>query len=156
MAICKKICLLLCGILHELREIRKLLKKLTRVKFHASIVQKHTGENTNMAQITAGATGVFLFQVAASDNSTVSLKGITFNASDPSVTIANDPSDLTGATVDVTVPASDTATSFTLSAGALATTPTVNTPEAVSASLSVIIAPSTVPVTFTATIVQVK
>ena len=107
-----------------------------------------------MAAITAGQSGVFALQVSASDNSTVVLSGIQFTADDPSVTIANDASDASGATVDVTVPASDTLTTFNLSVTANASSNTATTPVPVTAVLAVTISPSAVPVTFTATIVE--
>lgn len=144
----------MCDILHELKLIKIELRKLNRVRFNASIVQQHKGDNKSMAAITAGQSGVFLLQVTASDNSTVSLAGISFTASDPNVTIANDPSDSTGATVDVTVPASDTLTTFNLSVVANASSTTAPTAVPVSATLAVTISPSSVPVTFTAQIVE--
>lgn len=110
------------------------------------------GENDMSIQ--TGATGVFVGSVTASDGSTVTTSNWSWSASDPSVTIANDPSDSTGATVDVTVPASDTETTFTLTASASATSTTEATPQSVTGSVSVTITPSSTPVTFTMNITQ--
>jgi hypothetical protein len=106
--------------------------------------------------IIAGKSGEFVGVVTASDNSTVTAVNFVWSASDPAVTITPNSSDATGATVDVTVPASDTATSFTLSVTADATTPTSLSPTKVSGSLVVTIQPAPVPVTFTVTINQTK
>ena len=106
--------------------------------------------------IIAGQSGEFFGLVEASDKSVVTAVNFVWAASDPAVTIATNASDPTGATVDVTVPASDTATSFTLSVTADATTPTSLSPTKVSGSLVVTIQPAPVPVTFTVTINQTK
>lgn len=107
-----------------------------------------------MAAIQAGNTGIFQLVVTASDDSNVVLSGVSFSANDPNVTIAVDGSDASGATVDVTVPASDTLTTFTLSATANATSNTQPNAAVVSASLDVTISPASIPVTFKAQIVQ--
>jgi len=108
----------------------------------------------NMAAITAGNVGVFVGTVSASDNSTVTATGWVWSASDTSVTIANDASDASGATVDVTVPASDVATTFVLTASASAVSTTQSTPTPVTNTISVTISPASVPVTFTLSIAQ--
>ena len=107
-----------------------------------------------MAITAGGSQGVFQLQVSASDSSAVSLSNIVFTANDPDVVISADPNDASGATVDVTVPASDTAPVFTLTANATATSG--NTTASVSASLDVTITPAPVPVTFKAQVVQVQ
>ena len=104
--------------------------------------------------IQQGSSGVFVGVVSASDNSQVSTSNWQWSAGDTSVTIANDASDSTGATVDVTVPASDTDTSFNLSAKATATSTTESTPQSVTASVQVTILASTQPVTFSMSISQ--
>jgi hypothetical protein len=106
--------------------------------------------------IQLGAVGTFLGTVTASDASAVATANWQWIASDPAVTIANNPADPTGATVDVTVPASDTGTSFTLTATADASSPTEPTPQSVTASVTVNITPAPAPVTFTMSIVQQK
>ncbi len=106
----------------------------------------------DMAAITAGQSGSFFLTATASDNSTVSLQSPTLTADDTTVTIAPDTTDPSGLTFTVTVPASDTATNFNLSATAKATSNTSTAPQSVTATLAVTISPATVPVTFTLTI----
>jgi len=132
-------------ILHELREIKRILEP----KFTLHINQ--TGR-PQMAAIIAGQSGSFVLSATASDNSTVSLTKPALTADDTNVTIAPDPSDASGLTFTVTVPASDTATTFNLSASAEASSNTSTTPQAVSATLAVTISPTSVPVTFTLSI----
>lgn len=107
-----------------------------------------------MAAIAAGQTGIFLLSATASDNSVPVLASQQLTASDPTVTVKQDTSDPSGNTFDVTVPASDSSTSFTLSASASVTSPTSPTPQTITASESVTVSPSTQPVTFTLTINQ--
>ena len=133
---------LLQEILLQLYEINARLKP----SFTSRIIQ--IGGNMSVPQ---GGTGSFQFQVSASDSSVVTLSSVAFTADDPNVQIG--PVDANN-TVVVTVPPSDTATSFNLSATGQATSTTVSTPQSVQASTSVTIVPSTVPVTFTAQIVQ--
>lgn len=109
-----------------------------------------------MAAITAGGTGVFAGLITASDNSVVTATGWAWVASDAAVTIVSDPSDATGATVDVTVPASDVTTSFTLTATAAATSTTEPNAQTVTNNITVTVTPAAVPVTFTLTINQTK
>ena len=104
---------------------------------------------TDMAAITAGQSGSFFLTATASDNSTVSLASPTLTADDATVTIAPDTTDPSGLTFTVTVPASDTATTFNLSATAQATSNTSTAPQSVTATLAVTISPASVPVTFT-------
>lgn len=112
------------------------------------------GEFGPMAAIIAGQSASFVLAATASDNSTVVLAKPTLTADDASVTIAPDTSDASGLTFTVTVPASDTQTSFNLSATAEATSNTSSTPQSVSASLAVTISPAAVPVTFTLSITE--
>ena len=132
---------LLDEILHELRRIRRILEP----KFSLQINQS----GVNMAAITAGQSGSFFLTATASDNSTVSLASPTLTADDATVTIAPDTTDPSGLTFTVTVPASDTATTFNLSATALASSNTSTAPQSVTATLAVTISPASVPVTFT-------
>ena len=105
-----------------------------------------------MAAITAGQSASFFLSATASDNSTVVLANPSLTADDASVTIAPDTTDASGLTFTVTVPASDTQTSFNLSASADATSNTSSTPQTITASLNVTISPASVPVTFTLSI----
>jgi len=142
-------------ILCELRHIRHQLEP----KFTLHINPKFTGKDyvhwrLNMPSIVAGQSGTFVLSATASDNSTVVLANPQLTADDSAVTIVADNTDLTGLTFAVTVPASDTQTSFNLNATADATSDTSPTPQSISASLSVTISPATVPVTFTLAINQ--
>lgn len=140
-------------ILTELRALRSMLE----VRFAPAIYWWDNSSaiwSTEMAAITAGTSAAFLGSVTASDNSTVTASGFTWSASDPSVVIAPVASDPTGASVEVTVPASDVATTFTLKATATAVSTTSKTPQQVTASLPVTISPAIVPVTFTLTIIE--
>jgi hypothetical protein len=106
-----------------------------------------------MAAITAGGSALFLVAAQASDNSTPQLSNITLTADDAAVSIAVDPSDASGATFSVTVPASDVATTFNLTAKADVASSTSLTPQpVVSLPLPVTISPAAVPVTFTLTV----
>ena len=95
-----------------------------------------------MAAITAGQSGSFFLTATASDNSTVSLASPTLTADDTTVTIAPDTTDPSGLTFTVTVPASDTATTFNLSATAQASSNTSTAPQSVTATLAVTISPA--------------
>lgn len=105
--------------------------------------------------IPVGGSGTFFGEVSASDNSQIqTVTNWQWTASDPNVTITNDPSDTTGATVDVTVPASDATTSFTLTANAMATSTSISTPTQAVGTFGVTVVPSTKPVTFSININQ--
>ena len=144
--------------IHELREILKLQREtvhlLQRIlkHLHPVFTLQINQSGANMAAITAGQSGSFFLTATASDNSTVSLASPTLTADDATVTIAPDTTDPAGLTFTVTVPASDTATTFNLSATAQATSNTSTAPQSVTATLAVTISPATVPVTFTLTI----
>lgn len=101
-----------------------------------------------MAAITAGQSASFFLSATASDNSTPVLSAQTLTADDPNVTIAPDTSDASGNTFTVAVPASDTATTFNLSAKAEVASNTSTTPQEVTATLPVTISPASQPVTF--------
>lgn len=144
---------------HLLREILSELHQIHRIlepKFTLHIQQ--IGESTlrdsitywrtDMAAITAGQSGTFLLSATASDNSTPVLSAQTLTADDSNVQIAQDATDPNSFTVTVTVPASDTQTTFNLSASASVTSNTSSTPQTVTATLPVTISPAAVPVTF--------
>lgn len=106
--------------------------------------------------IIAGQTGRFLGAVTASDNSVVTTSGWSWSVDDTNVTIAPDKSDASGATVIVTVPASDTATKFNLTATATAQSTTEPNAQSVTKTIPVAIAPAPAPVTFTMSITQLS
>jgi hypothetical protein len=144
-------------ILRELRHIRRMLEPRFTLHIFQGELFKHYDPFGNwrsqfMAAITAGQSGSFFLSATASDNSTVTLTNPTLIADDSNVTIAPDTTDASGLTFTVTVPASDTATTFNLSATADASSNTAPTAQSVSATLAVTISPAAVPVTFTLTI----
>jgi hypothetical protein len=138
-------------------QLLRIERMLARVRFKLLIyprssVTNHKGESS--MDITAGSTGVFLGTVTASDGSSVSTSNWNWTSSDPAVSIVPDPADTSGATVDVTVPASDVATTFTLTATASATSTTETNPQSVTASVDITVNPAAAPVTFTMTITE--
>ena len=135
---------LLEEILHELKRIQRMLEPKFTLHIH------QTGED--MAAITAGQSGSFFLTATASDNSTVVLAGATLTADDTNVSIVPDSTDPSGLTFTVTVPASDTSTTFNLTGSAFATSNTQPTAQSVTATLAVTISPASVPVSFTLTI----
>lgn len=151
-------------ILSELRFIRRMLEPRFTLHIHQKLfydVYSKTGAywhtyatlgDSKMAAITAGQSASFFLSATASDNSTPVLADQTLTADDASVQIAPDSSDSTGNTFTVTVPASDTQTSFNLSASASVTSNTSSTAQTITATLSATISPATQPVTFTLTI----
>ncbi|HWF62924.1 MAG TPA: hypothetical protein VN666_21810 [Nitrospira sp.] len=162
---------ILRDILHELRQIRRKLEPRFTLRIQqkeCTVVEWGDGNKSEfwsvktMPAITAGSSGTFFLSATASDNSTPVLSAQTLTADDTNVTIAHDTSDTSGNTFTVTVPASDTATTFNLSASASVTSNTSSTPQTVTASLAVTISPipsacsgsiaATVPVTFTLSI----
>lgn len=136
---------LLREILREVRAIRRILEP----KFQLHISRQG---DPIMAAITAGSSNSFLLSATASDNSTPVLTGQTLSASDSAVTVTPDTTDPSGNTFTVSVPASDTATSFTLSASASVTSNTSPSPQTITATLIVTISPAATPVTFTLSI----
>lgn len=155
-------------ILHQILEVLERIERRLNPHFTLKIEPRHghvvtsygrlyhayycnTGELA-MAAVTAGQSASFFLTATASDNSTVVLANPVLAADDSSVTIAPDTSDASNLTFTVTVPASDTQTSFNLSATADASSNTSTTPQLVSASLAVTISPAAVPVTFTLSI----
>ena len=139
---------------HVLREILEVLKRIDRrlePKFSLHIVPF---SGAFMASITAGQSGSFFLTATASDNSQVTLANPVLTADVSTIQIVSDPSDASGLTFTVTVPASDTETSFNLSATADVTSPTSPTPQSVSASLSVTVSPAQSNITFTLAINQ--
>lgn len=153
--------------IHELREILELQRETVHL-LHRILKHLHPEpvftlhiltldpdlafRRKDMAAIIAGQSGSFFLTATASDNSTVSLASPTLTADDTNVSIAPDTTDPSGLTFTVTVPASDTATTFNLTATALASSNTSTAPQSVTATLAVTISPATVPVTFTLTI----
>ena len=150
---------LLEEILHELKRIQRMLEP----KFTLHIGQYYSypfysegihRRRFDMAAITAGQSGSFFLTATASDNSTVVLAGATLTADDTNVSIVPDSTDPSGLTFTVTVPASDTSTTFNLTGSAFATSNTQPTAQSVTATLAVTISPASVPVSFTLTINQ--
>ena len=141
-------------ILCELKRIRHQLEPKFTLHIKQLICPDPKRRTIFMPSIVAGQSGTFVLSATASDNSTVVLANPQLTADDSAVTIVADNTDLTGLTFAVTVPASDTQTSFNLNATADATSDTSPTPQSISASLSVTISPATVPVTFTLAINQ--
>src|SRR5271154_3770250 len=124
------------------RRDRRLLERLVKaIEFletpatEAAVTQRGTMPTDNTIQ--AGASGVFQAVPNGALSATVSP---VWSASDPAVVITQDPSDASGLTVDVAVPATDTNTSFVL---AVELTPSSG--PAFPTSITVTIAPVTPP-----------
>ena len=135
----------------EIRLLKLILRELwlpSGRNLHRSSPFTFEQQGAIMAAITAGQSGTFFLTATAADNSTVALASpATLTADDTNVIIAPDATDAAGLTFTVTVPASDTATTFNLSASASATSNTQPTAQTVTATLAVTISPATVPVT---------
>lgn len=155
---------LLREILSELHSIHRILEPKFTLQIQQRSIFSWNGEKyydltnyfdpkgvfSKMAAITAGQSGTFLLSATASDNSTPVLSAQTLTADDANVQIAQDATDPNSFTV--TVPASDTQTTFNLSAKAEVTSNTSPTAQEITATLPVTISPAAVPVTFTLSI----
>jgi len=150
-------------ILHEILEVLERIERRLYPHFTLCIRQALDdtdwfsllrGEFGPMAAIIAGQSGSFVLSATASDNSPATLANPVLTADVSTIQIVPDSTDPSGLTFTVTVPPSDTETSFNLSAAADVTSPTSPTPQSISASLAVSVSPAQSNITFTLQINQ--